>query len=146
MDNFDIKFVVLAVVVICTMAVPMAMERPLKLSATTTTLSARLRLDGESSGSSSCWESLYELQSCTGEVIVFFFNGETQLGHGCCRAIRIIEHQCWPQLLGSLGFTSQETDVLRGYCDAADSSGSVSLPPPFYVAPNTSVYGLTSSP
>lgn len=75
-----------------------------------------------------CWDSLMELKSCTGEVILFFINGETYLGPGCCRAIRIIEHQCWAAdaMLTALGFTAEEGDVLRGYCDgAADSS-----PPP----------------
>ncbi|CAL2276303.1 unnamed protein product [Prunus armeniaca] len=50
---------------------------------------------------------------------MFFLNGETYLGDGCCEAIRIIEHQCWPALLGMLEFTTEETDVLKGYCDEA---------------------------
>ncbi|XP_058084020.1 egg cell-secreted protein 1.4-like [Magnolia sinica] len=83
-------------------------------------LAARLEV-----GSVECWDSLVELQACTTEVILFFLNGETSLGPGCCRAIRIIEHQCWPTMLSSLGFTAEECDILRGYCNA-----SVSLPPP----------------
>nr|CAD1835298.1 unnamed protein product [Ananas comosus var. bracteatus] len=55
-------------------------------------LSARLQSDGMKQ----CWDSLVELRSCTGEVILFFLNGETYLGPSCCRAIRVIEHHCWP--------------------------------------------------
>ncbi|KAL8474952.1 hypothetical protein ACS0TY_031393 [Phlomoides rotata] len=80
------------------------------------TLSARLKL--EEVAGSNCWESLFQLQSCTSEVVLFFLNGETYLGPGCCRAIRIIQHDCWPAMLGSLGFTTHEADILRGYCDA----------------------------
>ncbi|KAF8411614.1 hypothetical protein HHK36_004171 [Tetracentron sinense] len=90
------------------------------------TLAARL----QSEGTSECWTSLFELRSCTGEVILFFLNGETYLGPNCCRAIRIIEHQCWPAMLGSLGFTSEEGDILRGYCDATDSFPPPPPPPP----------------
>lgn len=149
-DSYTNCKLVLAAVLICT-TVPMAMTmtpRPLRLSSATTLL-ARRQLEGESSSSSSgCWESLYELQSCTGEVIIFFVNGETRLGRGCCSAIRKIELECWPQLLGALGFTTQETNILRRYCDdAADTSGSVvPPPPPSTVAPNTTEYGQNSRP
>ncbi|KAL6269687.1 hypothetical protein ACE6H2_026598 [Prunus campanulata] len=61
-------------------------------------LVAMLNLDEESSN---CWDSLFQLQSCSGEVVMFFLNGETYLGHSCCEAIRTIEHQCWPALLGN---------------------------------------------
>ncbi|KAL3527929.1 hypothetical protein ACH5RR_012585 [Cinchona calisaya] len=84
-----------------------------------------------------CWESLFELKSCTGEVILFFHNGETYLGQSCCRAIRIIEHQCWPSMLGSLGYTTEEGDILRDYCDASDdgddSGRNPRLPSPPHV-------------
>ncbi|KAL6218213.1 hypothetical protein ACLB2K_011428 [Fragaria x ananassa] len=82
-------------------------------------LAARLNLDAESSN---CWDSLLQLQSCSGEAIMFFLNGETTMSDGCCEAIRVIEHQCWPALLGSLGFTTQETDILKGYCDDAEQT------------------------
>ncbi|KAL0311385.1 UNVERIFIED_CONTAM: Egg cell-secreted protein 1.1 [Sesamum angustifolium] len=78
-------------------------------------------------GPSSCWDALFELHSCSGEVLLFFLNGETHLGPGCCSAIRIIEHQCWPSMLGSLGITTEESDILRGYCDAAAAAAA---PPP----------------
>lgn len=87
-------------------------------------LPARLKLE-EVEGSSNCWESLFELQSCTAEVVLFFLNGETYLGPGCCQAIRIIQHDCWPTMLGSLGYTTEEGDILRGYCDASSA-----VPPP----------------
>ncbi|XP_059623123.1 egg cell-secreted protein 1.1-like [Cornus florida] len=104
----------------------MVMARPMN---TKSTLMARLKLDEE--GSSKCWDSLYELQSCTGEVILFFLNGETYLGPGCCSAIHTIQHQCWPDMLGSLGFTSEEGDILQGYCDATEpNSNSTSIAPP----------------
>nr|CAD1839877.1 unnamed protein product [Ananas comosus var. bracteatus] len=34
----------------------------------------------QSDGLTQCWDSLVELRSCTGEVILFFLNGETYLG------------------------------------------------------------------
>ena len=94
------------------------------------TLKARLKLDG---GESNCWESLMELQWCTGEIIMFFLNGETYLYPNCCRAIRIIEHDCWPDMLVSLGFTEQEGGILGVYCDAADNDDTTHpspAPPP----------------
>ncbi|KAL2246522.1 UNVERIFIED_CONTAM: Egg cell-secreted protein 1.1 [Sesamum indicum] len=85
-------------------------------------LSSRLKLDEqEGSSNSGCWESLFQLQSCTAEVVLFFLNGETYLGPGCCRAIWIIQHHCWPQMLTSLGYTPEEADILHGYCDASES-------------------------
>ncbi|KAL5698635.1 hypothetical protein ACHQM5_029646 [Ranunculus cassubicifolius] len=101
------------------------------------TLGARLQIDN----SYKCWESLIELRACTGEVILFFLNGETFLGPNCCRAIRVIEHQCWPSMLSSLGFTDQEGDVLRDYCDA--STGSTP-PSPSSIEPTTQVVQVKS--
>ncbi|CAL9020277.1 unnamed protein product [Prunus brigantina] len=63
-------------------------------------LEARLNLDEKSSN---CWNSLFQLQAW----------------HGCCEAIQTIEYQCWPALHGTLGFTTEETNVLKGYCDEA---------------------------
>ncbi|KAI5312907.1 hypothetical protein L3X38_042081 [Prunus dulcis] len=42
------------------------------------------------------------------------------LAASCCEAIWAVEHQCWPVLLGMRGFTAEEADVLKGYCDEAD--------------------------
>ncbi|KAK8939572.1 Egg cell-secreted protein 1.1 [Platanthera guangdongensis] len=88
-------------------------------------LAARLQ-EKETAG---CWELLMELQSCSGEVVLFFLNGETYLGPSCCRAIRAIEKNCWAAeiIIVSLGFTAEEGDVLRGYCDAAAETPSASL-------------------
>ncbi|KAL1558451.1 egg cell-secreted protein 1.1-like [Salvia divinorum] len=84
---------------------------------TVSSLAARLKLEEE--GPSTCWDALLELQSCSGEMVMFFLNGETQLGENCCSAIEVIERQCWPSMLGTLGITAEESNVLRGYCDAA---------------------------
>ncbi|KAJ0025243.1 hypothetical protein Pint_07908 [Pistacia integerrima] len=89
--------------------------RPFFENSSRSSLVARLKLDNESS---SCWDSLTQLQSCSGELIMFFLNGETNLGPGCCQAIRTISHQCWPAMIGTLGFTAEESDVLQGYCDS----------------------------
>ena len=105
----------------------LAMARPLN---THSNLATRLQLDNQNN----CWDSLFELQSCTGEVIMFFLNGETYLGPNCCHAIRIIHHECWPAMMGSLGFTEQEGDILLGFCDASndddDNTTAQTLPPP----------------
>ncbi|KAL7103843.1 hypothetical protein ACP275_08G204700 [Erythranthe tilingii] len=96
------------------------------------TLLARLKLNEK--GSKTCLDALLELKSCSGEVVLFFLNGETSLGPNCCSAIRTIEHQCWPSMMGTLGITAEEGDILRGYCDAAEHGGSstttTATPPP----------------
>lgn len=91
-------------------------------------LAVRLKLEGEPSN---CWDSLFQLQACSGEVVTFFLNGETYLGHGCCVAImRVIGQDCWPNIIGSLGFTTEEGDILEGYCDeAVQNSPPSSLEP-----------------
>ncbi|KAF8683823.1 hypothetical protein HU200_044761 [Digitaria exilis] len=89
------------------------------------------RLEGE--GSQQCWEALVEIKSCTGEIILFLINGEAYLGPGCCRAIRVIEHSCWAAdaMLSVIGFTPEEGDMLKGYCDAGDDvGGNGGSPPP----------------
>ncbi|KAL6502659.1 hypothetical protein OROHE_024312 [Orobanche hederae] len=98
------------------------------ISKSKTTLAARLKLD-EAQGSSNCWESLFQLQSCTSEIVLFFLNGETYLGPGCCEAIRAIQKDCWPNLLGSLGYTAEEGDILEGYCDTSEDGSAVPTPP-----------------
>lgn len=84
----------------------------------------------QSDGMIECWDSLLELRACTGEVILFFLNGETNLGPSCCAAIRIIEHRCWPAMLTTLGFTPEQGDVLTDYCDASDAIAHLAPPPP----------------
>ncbi|KAF9621290.1 hypothetical protein IFM89_018507 [Coptis chinensis] len=92
----------------------------------------KARLDGEGGGSTGdCWSALWQLKSCTNEIVTFFMDGETtDLGTDCCRAIRIISHYCWPSMFTSLGFTTQEGDILNGYCDATSASpaGPVQTP------------------
>ncbi|KAK4356204.1 hypothetical protein RND71_025175 [Anisodus tanguticus] len=105
-------------------------------STNSTTLLAHLKLqDNEEGSSSECWDSLFELQACTGEIVFFFINGETYLGQDCCGAIRTIERQCWPSMLGSLGFTSEEGDILHGYCDASESTSTPEIPSSPNLAP-----------
>ncbi|GER42974.1 hypothetical protein STAS_19797 [Striga asiatica] len=95
-----------------------------------TGLVARLNKLEEAEEPSTCFESLFQLQSCTSEIVLFFLNGETYLGPGCCRAVRTIQKDCWPNLLGSLGYTTEEGDILAGYCDAGeDGSSAVRAPP-----------------
>jgi len=82
-----------------------------------------------------CWEALVEIKSCTGEIIILFIKGEAFLGPGCCRAIRVIEQSCWgaDSVLSIIGFTPQEGDMLKGYCNAGgdnDGGGQSGSPPP----------------
>ncbi|KAF7103704.1 hypothetical protein CFC21_104667 [Triticum aestivum] len=77
-------------------------------------------------GQQQCWEILMDIRSCTGEIILFFLNGEAYLGPGCCRAIRAIEQRCWAAdaMLSVIGFTAEEGDMLKGYCDAGDDGNA----------------------
>ncbi|WOL15527.1 hypothetical protein Cni_G24308 [Canna indica] len=103
-------------------------------------LEVRLRagLAGEG-GVADCWNALLELRYCTNEIVLFFLNGESYLGLDCCRAIRVITHHCWTSMLSTLGLTVQESDILRGYCDAetadAPPPAPAAVPPPPMVAP-----------
>ncbi|KAL3527928.1 hypothetical protein ACH5RR_012584 [Cinchona calisaya] len=76
-----------------------------------------------------CLNALTEIKSCTNEIVVFFANGKTDIGPECCKSITVITHNCWPTILTALGFTADETYVLRGYCDATSSSLSASSGP-----------------
>ncbi|KAF2604372.1 hypothetical protein F2Q70_00027637 [Brassica cretica] len=87
-----------------------------------------VRLNG--GGLMECWDALYELKSCTNEIVLFFLNGETKLGVGCCHAVDVITRDCWPSMLTSLGFTSEETNVLRGFCESPNPGGSSPAPSP----------------
>lgn len=73
------------------------------------------RLEGEGD-TGECWNALLELKSCSNEIVLFLLNGESYLGMDCCRAIRTITHGCWPSMLSSVGFNSEEADILRDYC------------------------------
>ncbi|CAN8234312.1 unnamed protein product [Cochlearia groenlandica] len=83
------------------------------------TTSLVYNLDEEETGY--CWDSLMQLQHCSGELILFFLNGETYIGPGCCDAIRSVGSKCWTNMIGVLGYTDQEGDMLQGYCDGNDS-------------------------
>ncbi|KAK0603142.1 hypothetical protein LWI29_001803 [Acer saccharum] len=93
-------------------------------------LQVRLETSG---GLAECWTALMELKSCTNEIVLFFLNGQANIGPDCCLAIGIITHNCWPAMLTSLGFTAEEGNILRGYCDA--SPAPVSAPPPEFYQP-----------
>ncbi|KAJ4700995.1 Egg cell-secreted protein 1.1 [Melia azedarach] len=107
-----------------------AISRPVSNPNPRPSLVSRLKLDGESLN---CWDSLIQIQACTGEIILFFLNGETYLGDGCCGAIRTIGKQCWPNMIDTLGFTDEESDVLEGYCDNNETTVATATPtrPPF---------------
>ncbi|PKA53954.1 Egg cell-secreted protein 1.4 [Apostasia shenzhenica] len=97
-----------------------------------TALADRLAAADNSGGLADCWGALLELRSCTNEIILFFLNGESYLTVDCCRSIRIITRRCWPSMLTSVGFTAEEGDILRGYCDADEEHADASsgAPPP----------------
>ncbi|KAI3882527.1 hypothetical protein MKX03_023920 [Papaver bracteatum] len=87
-----------------------------------------------------------------GMIILFFMDGEMYLGLECCRAIRIITRECWPSMLTSVGFTAEEGDILRGYCDAAPhlaaprSSPIAMLPPAQAPAQSPYISGPSTAP
>lgn len=91
----------------------------------------KAQIDGGAGyGWADCWNALYELRSCTEEIVLFFLNGESHLGPGCCRAIHVATRNCWPTMLVSVGFTEQEGDILRGYCDALAPPDQAGAAPP----------------
>lgn len=116
----------------------MANARP--LSNPKSSIATRLKLDDESSN---CWDSLIQIQACSGEIILFFLNGETYLGDGCCNAIRTIGKQCWPNMMDTLGFTAEEGDILEGYCDHETPATIAHIQPaPIPVEPNSRMVNL----
>ncbi|KAL5219721.1 hypothetical protein ABZP36_024434 [Zizania latifolia] len=64
-----------------------------------------------------CWSTVTELWSCTNEIMLFFLNSESYLGLECCVAICTITRHCCHAMLAFVGFTTQEADILRGFCD-----------------------------
>lgn len=86
-------------------------------------LASRLEASG---GLVECWTALLEMRSCSKEIVLFFLDGQTDIGADCCRAIVFITRSCWPTMITSLGFTVQEGDFLRGFCDAVQAHA----PPP----------------
>ncbi|CAN6339769.1 unnamed protein product [Urochloa humidicola] len=89
--------------------------------------------EGDAGGLAECWDALTRLGSCTSEIVIFFVNGESYIGPECCVAIRGATRHCWPSMLAAAGFTAEEADVLRGFCDAeaaANNNKGAPRPPP----------------
>ena len=122
------KFALL-VVVFLTITIAAAREIPADRSPESRLKISLLAETADGSGMVECWGSLLELRSCTNEIVLFFLKGEGYIGHDCCRAIRIITHQCWPSMLTTVGFTAEEGDILTDYCDMPPASG-VAAPVP----------------
>ncbi|KAG8383420.1 hypothetical protein BUALT_Bualt04G0010900 [Buddleja alternifolia] len=83
-------------------------------------------------GALDCWTALYKIRSCSNEIIAYFANGAIDITPPCCEAITLITHQCWPAVLSTLGYSPDQANILRGYCDAsvsyAFSFGPISSP------------------
>ncbi|RZC85841.1 hypothetical protein C5167_026513 [Papaver somniferum] len=115
--NSNLVILVLAIsalVVTTTSLVVAAREVPTSIRYPGHNLAARINADDDGAGMVECWNALYELRSCTNEIMLFFMDGEMYLGFECCRAIRIITRDCWPSMPTSVGFTAEEGDILRG--------------------------------
>ncbi|KAI3451043.1 hypothetical protein Pfo_007708 [Paulownia fortunei] len=65
-----------------------------------------------------CWTALNKIRSCSNEIVAYFANGTIDITPPCCEAITLITHSCWPAVLSALGYTLDQTYILRGYCDA----------------------------
>jgi hypothetical protein len=61
--------------------------------------------------------------------MIFVKDGKTDISPRCCEALSLITHSCWPAMLTSLGFTLDQTYILRGYCDEEESSVALSSGP-----------------
>ncbi|XP_021838122.2 egg cell-secreted protein 1.4-like [Spinacia oleracea] len=94
-------------------------------------LATRLQVSSNSTNTTSadCWGSLAELRHCSNEIIGFFLNGYTDLDTPCCQAIEIIIQHCWPSMLGVLGFTTEEGNLLAAYCSNNSAAKHVVAPP-----------------
>ncbi|KAL9156134.1 hypothetical protein ABFS82_09G053000 [Erythranthe guttata] len=101
------------------------------------------------SGPLDCLTALYKIKSCTKEILEYFATGAIDISPPCCEAISVITHKCWPSFLGTLGFSQDQTYILRGYCDAiaaaAYTTMSGSIPSPV-VGPSTGPLEPVSSP
>ncbi|GAY65810.1 hypothetical protein CUMW_243920 [Citrus unshiu] len=62
-----------------------------------------------------------ELKSCSNEIIILFLNVQADISPDCCHTIDIITRNCWLAMLTSLGFTVEEGNIVRGYCDASSA-------------------------
>ncbi|KAL8047304.1 hypothetical protein ABFX02_08G231800 [Erythranthe guttata] len=106
------------------------------------------------SGPLDCLTALYKIKSCTKEILEYFATGAIDISPPCCEAISVITHKCWPSFLGTLGFSQDQTYILRGYCDAVAAAAytttrSGSVPSPVVGPSNgpvSSPNGPTQSP
>ncbi|PIN26845.1 hypothetical protein CDL12_00389 [Handroanthus impetiginosus] len=80
-----------------------------------------------------CWTALYEIISCTNEIVAYFSNGAIDITPPCCWAITVITHNCWPAMLSVLGYSPDQANILRGYCDAVASEVAEFGPVPSHV-------------
>lgn len=54
------------------------------------------------------------------KIILFFLNGKTSLGAQLLRSHKYHKKPmlaAWPNMIGTLGFTTKEGDIREGYCD-----------------------------
>ncbi|XP_004289397.1 PREDICTED: egg cell-secreted protein 1.4-like [Fragaria vesca subsp. vesca] len=103
-------------------------------------LSAGIKTSGEGEGGLvGCGNALVEVKSCSQEIVVYFLNGKADIGTDCCKAIATVTRHCWPTMLTSLGFTEEQGDILRGYCDAAAAVITTTAPVAAPLAPKTSL-------
>ncbi|KAJ4715418.1 Egg cell-secreted protein 1.1 [Melia azedarach] len=65
-----------------------------------------------------CWKALLKLNSCSKATIKYFLTGKAEISSECCSAVETSKSKCSPPGLTSLGFTSQEGDILSAYCAA----------------------------
>ena len=86
---------------------------------------------------SDCLNARGEINStCSDEIAIFLNDFGTskyvQLDREshCCQLIKFISHQCSPALLTSLGYTTNECDILRGYCEMYSGPPLVPAPSP----------------
>ncbi|KAK8499784.1 hypothetical protein V6N13_038853 [Hibiscus sabdariffa] len=114
-------------VLVCCLLASVASSSARQLSSSAHTLASRL---DDNRGLAECWDALNELKACTDEIVVFFVHGQTDIDSDCCRAIEVITRNCWSAMLTSLGFTSEEGYILRGYCDASPAAADVAAPTP----------------
>lgn len=93
-------------------------------------INTETRVEASNDNLVDCWNALLEIKTCSNEIVLFFLNGTTDIGPECCRSIAVITRNCWPAMLTSLGFTAEEGNILRGYCDAAAASSPPPASPP----------------
>ncbi|XP_021898523.1 egg cell-secreted protein 1.1 [Carica papaya] len=122
LNYYKFLFLTVNLIAALIMAPAAATRNARLLGSVSSTLEKRLKAADE--GSSDCWESLSQLEACTGELIWFFLNGELNLGSHCCEAIANIGHHCWPTVLEILGLTTEEGNILLGYCDGEDDGAN----------------------